>query len=210
MLQLRRSLPESGEDGIDFVPGPPEAVIELLSQTLSGGSLLFMQRPLVGIKLSALRRQMGALGLKPFALGVECTPVLVDPSQMVGQLGLALAATCSSCLDNRGGDAKPGRDLECKAAARRSVRQPVVRGERLRVEPEPGARDTGCRRGVRLQHVVVRCRYDQCPAGLEVFNDCCPKRTSFHRVGTRPDFVEEDERREVEAPVHRHDIHDVA
>ena len=74
-------------------------------------------------------------------------------------------------LDDRAGQAEPGRDLERQAAARRPVVQPIGRRERLGVEAEPAGDHAVGRRRIRLQRVVVRRRNHRRAARAEVIDD---------------------------------------
>ena len=125
---------------------------------------------------------------------------------MLRELGLAGAAPMRGGGDDLGGEAQPAGNLQRQAAAGRAVDQPVGRCERVRVEAERGAGDPARRGAVGLEHVVVGGRDDVRASFAEVLDHRASQGPALRRIGAGADLVEQNQPREGQPAIHRHDV----
>ena len=128
---------------------------------------------------------------------------------MFGKLLLALGQVLARCRNDARRHSQARGDLNRQAPPGRAVNERVGWREVLGVETECRADDTVRCRGVRLERVVVRRRNQMRAAAAEVVDDGSAEGATFHRVGARAHFVEQDQRRQRQRAVHRHDSGDV-
>ena len=201
---------QAGHDGVHLVPcrldlrrnSPLDPVAELglaLLHLAPGGR----EAHVLGAEPPALR-----LHLRLRRLELPQRPL--GPRQVLGELSLLRTAAAARILDDRRRQTEPAGDLEREAASRHPVREPVGGRVRLRIESETGTGDAVRRRRVRLQQVVVRRRRHERAAAAKALDDGGAQRSTLRRVGSRPDLIQQNERRQRQSLLHLDDVGDVA
>ncbi len=111
--------------------------------------------------------------------------------------------------DHRLRHAEPLRHLDREAAPGCAVDQAIGGREILRIERERRHRDALGADAPRLHRIKMRRRDDQRAALAEMLDDRRRQRAALVRIGAGADFVEQDQRRQLQLAIHRHQVGDV-
>ena len=140
-----------------------------------------------------------ALALDQPALMLERAQVRIDLRKVLGELRFALRQVLPRAVDDRRVQPETPGHLERQAPARRSVLNAIRRLERVRRKAKPRGSDSGRRRGIGLQCLVVRRGDHDRAARAEVLDDGDAQRAAFERIRPGAELVEQHERRAAQA-----------
>ena len=195
---------EPGHDGIDLGARFAQPLVQLVVEALLEHRLALREPGFALVqRVSLLRERVASLG--------DAQLLLLDRRQFSDRRArdAPRAATrapirrARASATTAGRHAEPFGDLQGEAASRRAVDQPVRRRVRLRVEAERRRLRAVRRRRIGLQRIVMRRGDDERAAAAEVIDDGRAERAALDRIGAAADFVEQDERRQLELALDR-------
>ena len=200
---------ETFDDPVDFFPGLAELVVEFGLEAPARGQFALLHGGLARAELALVLGEGAALLRHGTALGFERLQLPVHAIEVGLELRFAVGEVAARSGDDGGRHTQPRCDLDGEAAAWRSVDEAIGGRECGRVEAERRALHPLGRGRIRLEHVEVRGGHQVRAAAAEVIDDGGAERTALGGVGAGAHLVEQHERRQRQAAIHRHHVGDV-